>query len=709
MIKKFTAILLIFLLLSTMPIYSTEELVTGEIYEGTQSVIYRNVTMYAPAVATTDSGYVGVISTVSVTIQNNGSGRVFVDTLPLTQVDMQGSARLAVKVASTLVQNDETCKVDPNNFDYFFVVRTSAPVIGGPSAGGIMTVATVSLLENWNIDNKTVMTGMINPDGSIGPIGGITHKIDAANSVGAERFLVPSGQMTYTEMVAETETQGIWKRTVTKPVTRNVAEYAMDNYGMEVNEIEDINDALEYFTGHRFDIYGSNESISTVDYNTSMKPLAEMLLDESSNSLNKVKEEFEETNIPNYPPERYRDYIEEEIDNAEKTLEGANKWYDENLYYTSTSKSFQSLIHSRFVNYTLKYYKKEGNKTWIEGLISDIENLHENTSKNAKNAEINGYITLQSVGAAQRRVSEAGTYLKSSKNSYENNGFFSFSDVMDFLYNMAFIAERCNSVQWWLDIGTKFNDTGTLTNETVENLALEYIEEARQSTVYSNVIIGEISSSYSDSLSYLSEASTLLETAQDDVDKGYTSAALFEALEALVKANLAIEIIGTDAESKLDLASDSANNNIENSRKKGIEPVLAVSYYEYAESLRNETSYDSALMYYKYSGMIAGALSFTNTTCGTGRSTYVGIPEVSSNRNLLSLAFIIVGTGVGFFIGIIAGLGIGLIVVGYVNKDGGETKKKSGKYKKHSFDKKSYNYPNNEIPRSIKDYYKKNK
>ena len=146
----------------------------------------------------------------------------------------KGSARLAVKVASALVSTDTRPHLDPRTCDFFFVVRTTSPMIGGPSAGAIMTVAVISLLENWTLDNNTVMTGMINPDGSIGPIGGIPYKIDAAHSVGATRFLIPKGQMTYTEMVTEYQNINgiIWQNTY--PVTRNVSDYALTNYGMEV-------------------------------------------------------------------------------------------------------------------------------------------------------------------------------------------------------------------------------------------------------------------------------------------------------------------------------------------------------------------------------------------------------------------------------------------------------------------------------------------
>ena len=71
-------------------------------------------------------------------------------------------------------------EINPSEYDFFFVIRTSSPIIGGPSAGAIMATVVTSLLQNWTMDSKTMMTGMINPDGSIGPVGGILQKIDAA-------------------------------------------------------------------------------------------------------------------------------------------------------------------------------------------------------------------------------------------------------------------------------------------------------------------------------------------------------------------------------------------------------------------------------------------------------------------------------------------------------------------------------------------------
>ena len=680
----------------------------GQIYEGEQPITYRNVTVYAPAVASTAEGYVGVISTITVTIQNNGNGRVFVDTLPLTQVDMQGSARLAVKVASALVANDVNSDVDPSKYDYFFVVRTDAPIIGGPSAGAIMTVAAICLLENWTINNETIMTGMINPDGSIGPIGGIPQKIDAAYSVGAKRFLIPKGQGTYTEMVTTTESSNGWIRTVTRPVTHNIAEYAWNNYGIEVVEVAEVNEAVKNFTGYRFILEEGEGEITTEQYIQSMQPLASRLLENATIYYTNASLKFNNSSIPNYFPTYYRNNINQELQRSKQALEESKGWYEQHLYYTSTSKSFQSLISSRLVTYACDYYDS-GNISYLEKLLEDAQNLYGNASKQAEKAGINGFITLQSVGAAQRRASEAKQYLDAAVEQFDYLN--SFSDVISFLEKIAFAVERSNSIGWWIDIGTKFNDTGELTNSTTENLALEYIDEATQAAVYSSVILDEVGGTYSESIDYLNDAETLIETARDDLDREYPAAALFEALEALAYANLAIEIIGTESEQKLNISSERASNNIAKSRKQGVEPVLAVSYYEYAESLRNESNNDAALIYYKYSGMIAGVLGFTNVSIGSGSSKYVGIPDFKSFFNICDFGLLFL---IGFFLlGGAAGLGLGLIIGGLFkdNKPKRPKKRSTGDYSqdyKLGF-RDSYRYPNEELPQSIRDFYKKNK
>jgi len=705
MIKKITIIITILAIICPWPSqFASADSNPGQIYEEGVSIVYRNVTVFAPAVASTDQGYVGVISTITVTIQSNGSGRVFVDTLPLTQVDMQGSARLAVKVASALVENDENCNVNPSDYDYFFVVRTSSPIIGGPSAGAIMTVATIALLENWEMSNETVMTGMINPDGSIGPIGGIPQKIDAANSVGATHFLIPKGQGTYTEWVRTTDPVTGWS--ITNPVTKSVADYAWDNYKMSVTEVADVTGAVENFTGYNFFFNLTGGEITTEDYIASMEPLATNLLGEARRTYQDAKSKLENTSITNKYPYYYKSDITNYLNTAEERLKNSEEAYENETYYTSTSKSFQSLIYSRYILYACEYWDPE-NDTFIEDLLNEVKSWYNDAAEEAKNAEISGFISLQSVGAAQRRASEAKQNLDAAESSYDE-GLYSYSNVLDFFYKLAFVVERSNSIGWWINIGSYFNETGVLDKDKLENLALEYIEEAQQATVYSSIILSEIGSTIGDSSDYLSYAEDLLETARDDLEKGYPAAALFEALEATVRANLAIEIIGAEPEDKIELVRETAYTKIGKSRQQGIEPVLAVSYYEYAESLANDSDFENALLYYKYSSLIAGALGFTNTTLGSASSRYVGLPEIKSP---IPENWFILLASVAIF-AIITGLVLGLLIGSLFSKKEKEESQKKWMPKQIDDYKKTPKHPyftKEDMPRSIKDYYKKNK
>lgn len=132
-IMPFCAILL--LLAAVNPVHALED----------------GVTIPLVADRSTENGDEGVLLSAQV-IVTNGTGHVFVDTNPYTQVDLQGSARLAAMVASDVLG------IDQKAYDFYYIIDISSPIIGGPSAGGALTVATIAAIKNWTLKPDVVMT-----------------------------------------------------------------------------------------------------------------------------------------------------------------------------------------------------------------------------------------------------------------------------------------------------------------------------------------------------------------------------------------------------------------------------------------------------------------------------------------------------------------------------------------------------------------------
>ncbi len=198
----------------------------------------RYATLMVPAV---DNEGNGVTTTLVVGIMP-GTGRTLadIDTL-LFWVDTQNSIRTAKKVASNLTG------VDLDNYDLVFDVETNASLIGGPSAGAALTIATIAAIEDKPLKDDVMITGSINHDGTIGPVGGITEKAKAAKNQGYSLFLVPllqSKEVTY-ESKEHCEKLGFSEICTVEQVPKKVD--VSKEAGIEVKEVGSVEEALQYF------------------------------------------------------------------------------------------------------------------------------------------------------------------------------------------------------------------------------------------------------------------------------------------------------------------------------------------------------------------------------------------------------------------------------------------------------------------------------
>jgi len=76
-----------------------------------------------------------------------------------------------------------------------FDVDIQVEDVGGPSAGLMLTLGILDLVGDDDLTGGSVVagTGTIDADGAVGPIGGITLKMVAAQDIDADLFLVPAG------------------------------------------------------------------------------------------------------------------------------------------------------------------------------------------------------------------------------------------------------------------------------------------------------------------------------------------------------------------------------------------------------------------------------------------------------------------------------------------------------------------------------------
>lgn len=155
--------------------------------------------------------------------------------------DTQQSIQTAKAVAENVTG------ISTLNYDITYSIESNASVVGGPSAGAALTIATIAALEHDSIRNDVIITGTVNPDGTIGQIGGVLEKAQAAKDIGAKLFLVPVGQGEQTSLkpVENCTRRGnfIFCKTTYTSETINIGNDA----GIAVMEVANVTEAYKFF------------------------------------------------------------------------------------------------------------------------------------------------------------------------------------------------------------------------------------------------------------------------------------------------------------------------------------------------------------------------------------------------------------------------------------------------------------------------------
>ncbi len=134
---------------------------------------------------------------------------------------------LSAFLASTTINKDLT--------DFKFTAEAGGNV-DGASASGLMTAGYLAALTDVAIDPLATMTGIINPDGTIGPVGGIPHKFAGSIEKGKKKLGYPIGMRFMQDMNTGENV--------------DLVKLARDG-GAEAVEVSDIYGAYELMTGKK--------------------------------------------------------------------------------------------------------------------------------------------------------------------------------------------------------------------------------------------------------------------------------------------------------------------------------------------------------------------------------------------------------------------------------------------------------------------------
>ena len=541
---------------------------------GNAYAIENGVTIPLVADIMTDNGETGAILGAQV-IVTNGTGHVFVDTNPYTQVDLQGSARIAAMVASDVLG------VDEKSYDFYYVIDIGSPIIGGPSAGGALTVATIAAMNKWEIKPGVVMTGMIDPDETIGPVGGIPFKLEAAATKNTSLFLVPQGQLVVNIINTTTINRGSITASSTTEDTVDLVALGK-KLNIDVKEVSTIQDAVLEFTGHDISKPSLNKTVFTSNYLSLLEPLATQLQNESKNMYKDV------TFMPN----------NSFIKNAENLQNGADNLINDKKYYAATSLYFESMINILTAQWSYGYDQAQNKEQYLANLTKIVEEQIQNSENDLNKFKSNGISDVEVIGAAESRIMIANNTLENAKN-LENSKMLSENSKMlsknpnDMIAALAFAHERARTAQWWLTLAAPSGKI--IPEDMLKDRSGWYLGQAQSIGTYVQALLAESGNNHA----------TVgdMTLAQKEIDRGYYSGAIFDSLQAISRLGTIIGLAGIkDPSIRINQSADSAQTAINEVRSKDIEPTLAVSAFEFAGTMTNPFE---KISQYSYAKMVA--------------------------------------------------------------------------------------------------------
>ncbi|MBW2997151.1 hypothetical protein KY349_02295, partial [Candidatus Woesearchaeota archaeon] len=407
---------------------------------------------------------------------------------------------------------------------------------------------TVAMLKDLEVDQEAAFTGTINSGELIGPVGSLMEKLVAAKESGIKTVLIPAVQSVKQE---DNET--------------DIIEYG-EELGVEVVPVATLSDAVQQLTGKEFEEKDLEIDVPE-SYNVVMKEVAEDLCDRVDVLLEDIDvfdlEGKKEVDLEQVNRQR-------EVFNL--TEKGKTAFESEN-HYSAASYCFGAGVKASALRYELAELPEEERLEESERLMQRINEFDKQIDEREKQT----ITDLQTYMIVKERVLEARQYLATGENDSQTFGY---------------VTERLNSAVAW----SRFFDQGgtayDLDEESLQGSCSRILADVDERFQYLNLFFPGL----------LNDLRNNLITAHKHYETGEYALCVYLASRTKAEANIIVTMLGVKedfADDLLELKMNAAEKAVAKQIDKGAFPIIAYSYYEYANSLK-EDDLSSALLYSEY-------------------------------------------------------------------------------------------------------------
>ncbi len=504
-----------------------------------------------------------------------GEGKIYLSLTSLAGEDFQASVKLSILIGTIVAGKDYT------NYNYYVELEPHVNSISGPSAGAAIATLTIALLNGLNINESIAITGVMLPDITIGPVGGLPKKIEAASKAGVKIVIIPSGQL-------------IVRNPITN-ATINITSIARE-YGLNVMEASNLYEILKILGGR----YGYLKNTSVITLKLSSIPVFKNTVSKWINEFNRTYMKL--SNKVSIELNLCRDKALSNIaikitkEAEERFNEALRELYEDELY-ASISDMFSAVI-----SLTTAYWLLKG---CIDGwdtlnvLISNVSSeVHKalntfETITRELNSAYSISINKLSLGVeVLKRVYEMNETFNSVMLRYKSIKYSNMSSVLNLIDDLSYTYWRADSVLKWCEL---FNIVEDATDPHVKLSTLRRVVELL--TYYSKVTLDYMGTLIKVRDTYINDLYELVNKASEIAETNpiYSLSLSMDAIakiSALLSASYSVNM------TKKALTLRAISLNLASSAlSQGFKPLVTLTYIERGDSLLKQDPYLSIYFY----------------------------------------------------------------------------------------------------------------